>query len=156
MDKNWVTISGAIGRIQPSTCGSPPTPSLKRKMPSAETKKLVSEIGLRYQPASRTDLAAHAAQLALLARDLADVDTDDLADAIQAHVLACPFMPKAADLIDIIEQRDRNYHSGYVSESGYIYRGRTPEDVMREAERRADWTTYYSVKAKTGNRYGEG
>jgi hypothetical protein len=34
----------------------------------------------------------------------------------------------------------------YVSASGYEYRG-SDEQVMREAEKRSDWGTYYSAKA---------
>lgn len=33
----------------------------------------------------------------------------------------------------------------YVSDSGWEYRG-SDEQIMRDAERRADWTTYYAVK----------
>jgi uncharacterized protein YdaU (DUF1376 family) len=39
--------------------------------------------------------------------------------------------------------------SQYVSESGYRYRG-DEDAVMREAEKRADWPTYYSAKANLG------
>jgi hypothetical protein len=34
----------------------------------------------------------------------------------------------------------------YVSASGHEYRG-DPQAILREAERRADWTTYHSIKA---------
>jgi uncharacterized protein YdaU (DUF1376 family) len=37
--------------------------------------------------------------------------------------------------------------SGYVSASGYEYRG-SEEDVIRQAERRADWDTYWKLKKK--------
>lgn len=36
--------------------------------------------------------------------------------------------------------------SGFVSPSGHIYRGEE-KDVMRQAEQRADWNTYWSAKA---------
>jgi hypothetical protein len=37
--------------------------------------------------------------------------------------------------------------ASYVSEGGHIYRSHDPADVMREAEKRADWTTYYAAKS---------
>jgi hypothetical protein len=37
--------------------------------------------------------------------------------------------------------------SGYVSESGYHYRG-SEDQVLRQAEARADWNTYWSIKKK--------
>ena len=38
--------------------------------------------------------------------------------------------------------------SKYVSKSGYEYRG-TDEEVMRKAEIRADWDTYWTIKGKS-------
>lgn len=35
----------------------------------------------------------------------------------------------------------------YVSDTGFTYRSTDPKDVMREAEKRADWSTYYRAKA---------
>jgi uncharacterized protein YdaU (DUF1376 family) len=40
-----------------------------------------------------------------------------------------------------------NGSSGYVSDSGYQYRG-SEEQVLRQAEARADWNTYWSIKKK--------
>jgi hypothetical protein len=40
-----------------------------------------------------------------------------------------------------------NGSSGYVSESGYHYRG-SEDQVLRQAEARADWNTYWSIKKK--------
>jgi hypothetical protein len=135
-------------RTPRSTCGS----RHSETSPPPKIRALVAELGLRYRPASQADLAAHAAQLALLARDLADIDPDALSEAIREHVLFSPFMPKAADLVALIEKRSggRGYFGGYVSESGYVYRSRDPESVMREAERRADWTIYYQAKLDMG------
>jgi hypothetical protein len=133
-----------LGPTRRLTCGSMSNESV----PPLEIRELVAEVGLRYRPHSQADLAAHAAQLALLARDLANVDPQALGDAIREHVLFSPFMPKAADLVALIEKRvgGRGYLGGYVSESGYVYRSRDPQSVMREAEKRADWSIYYQAK----------
>ena len=40
----------------------------------------------------------------------------------------------------------------YISATGYVYFSTNPEDVMREAERRADWSTYYMAKVDMGKR----
>ncbi len=42
----------------------------------------------------------------------------------------------------------------YISASGHVYFSTDPNEVMREAERRADWSTYYLAKAD-GGRYGQ-
>lgn len=96
-------ISAALARIQPSTCIGRPSetlPTRNAQLPAipARIRGLISEVGLRYRPALSADLEAHAGTLALLARDLAHLDPADLSEAIQAHVLKCPFMPKAAEL----------------------------------------------------------
>jgi len=62
---------------------------------------LIGELGLRYRPASQADLESHAAALALLASDVADVPPDYLARAIAKHVVESPYLPKACDLIRI-------------------------------------------------------
>jgi hypothetical protein len=71
---------------------------------SAKTARLIAELGLRYRPAASTDLEAHAATLALLTRDLAGEDPLALERAIAKWVRSSPFMPKAADLLELIRQ----------------------------------------------------
>ncbi len=55
-----------------------------------------------------------------------------------------------------VATRSHKHNNGadkYVSESGHVYQSGNPETVMREAEKRADWTTYYSAKSDMeGNR----
>ena len=69
-----------------------------------KTRRLIAELGLRYRPTAQADLEAHAAMLALLARDLGDVDPDHLEKAIAEHVRCSRFMPKAAELFDLVER----------------------------------------------------
>lgn len=64
-------------------------------------KKLISELGLRYRPSAQADLQEHAATLALLARDLADVPPRFLERAINQWVVKSPYLPKASDLVSI-------------------------------------------------------
>lgn len=71
---------------------------------SAKTARLISELGLRYRPSVQADLEAHAATLALLTRDLAEVDPAALEAAINKWVRESPFMPKVADLLTLIQQ----------------------------------------------------
>lgn len=47
--------------------------------------------------------------------------------------------------IEWIEARFKT--AKYVSASGYEYRSSDPETVMREAEKRADWSTYWGAKS---------
>jgi hypothetical protein len=66
--------------------------------------RLIGELGLRYRPAAQADLEAHAAAIALLARDLADIPAKYLEIAIRRHVLQSPFMPKAAELAALAQE----------------------------------------------------
>jgi hypothetical protein len=90
-------ISADRGQTQTSICSTKQTENL----PSAETRRLVAELGLRYRPSAQADLAAHAAATALLARDVADIDPHYLEQAITEHVSKSPFMPKACELISL-------------------------------------------------------
>lgn len=60
-------------------------------------------IGLRYPPASGTDPQQHAAQLALLASDVAHVPTEYLDRAAKDWAVKSPYMPKASDLIGLAQ-----------------------------------------------------
>lgn len=64
----------------------------------------MAEIGLRYRPSAEADLDAHAALLALLSRDLADMPPLWLERAATQWALESHFMPKASDLISIAQR----------------------------------------------------
>lgn len=66
-------------------------------------------IGLRFPPASGTDPQQHAAQLALLASDVAHVPPEYLERAANEWAVKSPYMPKASELIGLAQ--------GYVSRS---------------------------------------
>ena len=82
-----------------STCSTPP----KLKSVPAGVRSLISKLGLRYEPSSKADLDAHAARVALLAEDLAEVEPWKLQQAISQWVQCRPFMPKASDLREIMD-----------------------------------------------------
>lgn len=85
-----------------STSTSPPKPSLPRN-PPAKIKALIAELGLRYRPTAQTDLQAHAALLALLTQDVADLPPDRLDRAIREWVRTQRFMPRAAELVALCQ-----------------------------------------------------
>ena len=68
----------------------------------AKIRSLISRLGLRYEPSSKSDLEAHAARVALLAEDLAEADPWKLEQAIGRHVSRSPYLPKASDLNEIM------------------------------------------------------
>jgi hypothetical protein len=73
---------------------------------SAKTARLIAELGLRYRPTAQADLEAHAATLALLTKDLAGVNPDDLERAIHRWARTEKWMPKASELIETIQSMD--------------------------------------------------
>lgn len=75
---------------------------------NAKTARLIAELGLRYRPTAQADLEAHAAMLALLTRDCADFNPDDLERAIAKWVRTEKWMPKASELAETI--RSLNGH----------------------------------------------
>lgn len=83
----------------PSTFSAPPT------RPSPRITKIISELGLRYRPLASADQDAHAAQVALLVQDLAGVDPDKLTRAAQEYARTERFMPKACDLIALVNKQ---------------------------------------------------
>lgn len=87
-----------LGPTLRSTCGEQPT---RKSAPPPHIRKLVAEVGLRYRPNDRADLEAHAAKLALLAADLADIPERQLRIAIERWIATSPYLPKASDLIEI-------------------------------------------------------
>lgn len=76
-------------------------PAKPRKRISAKTERLIAELGLRYRPSVQADLEEHAASIALLITDVADIPPDLLEQAIRRHVMKSPYMPKACELIEL-------------------------------------------------------
>lgn len=91
------TAYGELGPTRASTSCGRESP---RNVPPA-IKRLIGELGLRYRPSGQADLEAHAASLALLARDLADVPPHFLERAIRDWVPRSHFMPKASELVEL-------------------------------------------------------
>lgn len=60
-------------------------------------------MGLRYRPSAQADLADHAAGLALLANDLADIPAEYLDRAIRQWARENKFMPRASELAEIAQ-----------------------------------------------------
>lgn len=97
MDYRNPLASEDQGRARRSTSTDADSPKSK---PSGMHKRLIGELGLRYRPSAQADLEDHAAALALLTMDLADVPPRLLSLAIDQWVSESHFMPKASDLID--------------------------------------------------------
>jgi hypothetical protein len=89
---------GDLGPTPPSISSDRATHS---SQPSGAIKRLIGELGLRYRPSAQADLEAHAAALALLARDVADVPPTYLERAIREWVRDSQFMPRANELIEL-------------------------------------------------------
>lgn len=80
------------------------SPASQPKSVPRETLKIISELGLRYEPSGQSaDLQSHAARVALLAKDCADLNPDMLRVAATRWARAKPFLPKASELHAIIE-----------------------------------------------------
>ena len=118
-------------QIPPSTYSAPPT----RNSPNARVVKIISELGLRYRPLATADQEAHAAQVALLATDLANVDPAKLAAAAHEYARNERFMPKACDLLAIINRAKTGDAN-------------SPENLARLAAKynAADWFTRRDVQ----------
>lgn len=87
-----------LGPHQPLSSGNV-VPFAKPKRIPAKVERLIGELGLRYRPSAQADLEEHAAALALLAADVADIPPDLLDRAIRKHAATSVYMPKAAELI---------------------------------------------------------
>lgn len=83
-----------LGPTQRSNSSAPPP------QPSARTVEIMGKLGLRYPPASSVDRDAHAARVALLAEDCADIPADWLDYAAREWAKSEPFMPRACELRD--------------------------------------------------------
>lgn len=66
--------------------------------------RTVTELGYRYRPLSTADQQAHAAQVSLLARDLAGHSPALVEQAANDWARSERFMPKAAELLAIIRR----------------------------------------------------
>ena len=84
----------------------------------------MGRIGFRYRPFAQADLAAHAARLAMLCDDLADVPPDLLERAATRHAQNSKHMPTAAELIALAREtidgeRQRNASAGGMTDLEY-------------------------------------
>src|SRR5690606_9244904 len=79
----------------PSLTSSPASPP---KSVPREVLKVISELGLRYEPSGQADLQAHASRVAPLAQDWADLNPLKLRHAAMRWAQNKPFMPKASEL----------------------------------------------------------
>jgi hypothetical protein len=61
----------------------------------------MGKLGLRYPPANSVDRDAHAARVALLAEDCADIPDDWLDEAARRWAKAEPFFPRTCELRDL-------------------------------------------------------
>ncbi len=68
--------------------------------PSARIVEIMGKLGLRYPPASSVDRDSHAARVALLAEDCADIPDEWLDLAARDWAKSEPFMPRACELRD--------------------------------------------------------
>ncbi len=93
---------------------------------------------MRFRPTAQADLEAHAAMLALLIRDLGDVNADALEKAIAEHVRCSRFMPKAAELFDLVE-RYRVDSRPIVTAHAAPYHQQDIQDRDRSKFVTADW-----------------
>lgn len=67
------------------------------------TKRLISELGLRYPPTSRQDEEGRAGLLALLTKDVADIPVSLLDGAVKEWTRTKAFMPKASELRNLAQ-----------------------------------------------------
>lgn len=91
------------GQTRRLTFSDKPERSSPPKVPT-KIKALIAELGLRFRPTSQADLEAHAGALALLCTDLADAPPHLLERAIQRHAVTSPYLPKAADLVRLMQE----------------------------------------------------
>lgn len=132
-----------------NTSPAPPLRSINRV--SKETTRIVGTIGLRYPPASGTDPQQHAAQLALLASDVAHVPPEYLDRAAKEWAGKSPYMPKASELIGLAQAyvgRTTGPRGGYGSQE---YLDRANQNCSR-----VDLEWYYDLGGNMQLRQREG
>jgi hypothetical protein len=103
-------------------------------------------LGLRYRPSVQADLEAHAASLALLARDLSDVDPVRLESAADHWARTERFMPRASELRNLVTKfGDKNRAAELNVERGNALlaaEGRTDVHwVIRDGRCVIEWAT---------------
>lgn len=104
MDDNPITDrESAFEELGPTRALTSYDKQMRTSQPSAEVRRIIGEIGLRYRPAAQADLEAHAARIALLALDVADIPPHILRRAGQDWIRRSEFMPKASDLISLAQ-----------------------------------------------------
>lgn len=77
---------------------------------------------MRYRPTEKADLEAHAARIALLASDLADMPISHLERAINAWVAKSAHMPKASELVEIARS--------FISDTRHTHRQAVGDDKV--------------------------
>lgn len=93
-----------LGPAQPSNSTNVVPFEKPKKRISAKTERLIGQLGLRYRPSAQADIEEHAAALALLTADVADIPPHILDEAISRHVAQSPYMPKASELIALAKE----------------------------------------------------
>ena len=78
-----------------------------RRRPSAKAMEITGKLGLRYPPANSVDRDAHAARVALLAEDCADIPEDWLDYAVSRWAKEQPFFPRTCELRDLALKHGR-------------------------------------------------
>jgi hypothetical protein len=86
--------------------------SERREQPNARILEIMGNLGLRYPPASSIDRDAHAARVALLAEDCADLDPQWLDIAAREWAKNEPFMPRACELRERALRYGRSLSAG--------------------------------------------
>lgn len=84
-----------------------------------------------------------AAWLTIAVDTLSELTIDQLREGCRKARSTCRFPSEIVPAVygNTFEPRKR-----YISESGFVYHGE-PQEVMRLAEQRGDWNTYWSAKA---------
>ena len=78
-----------------------PSPSSERPpLPSAKTLEIIGKLGLRYPPANTVDRDAHAARVALVAEDCADIPPEWLEVVAIRWAKSKPFFPRTCEIRD--------------------------------------------------------
>jgi hypothetical protein len=87
-------ISSAWADLGPTR----PLPSSEQQQrPSAKALEIIGKLGLRYPPANSVDREAHAARVALLAEDCADIPDEWLDEAARRWAKSQPFFPRTCE-----------------------------------------------------------
>lgn len=86
--------------------------SERPQQPSARQLEIMGKLGLRYPPANSVDRDAHAARVALLAEDCADIPDDWLDWAARQWAKNSPFFPRTCELRDSALAYGRNITRG--------------------------------------------